>query len=254
MAEPDHPPAAEAARPNADRRTPGPAPAAVPDPAAMRAARLAVVMGLAHAVLFTAAFLILHRVPSAGDPDQTVLEYYLDPGTRRQVLLAGIYLMPLAAITFLWFITTLRMWIAHQGRPEHVLFSNLQLGAGLSYIVLELVAAAAFSVGAAVAQFGDGVADPATMRGFAQLGRLVSVILAMRMAAMFVLTTASLGRHTRIMPRWFLVLSVAVGLTLFLAATLDTWLLLLFPAWLLMLCAILLVRLRRAAGTAVPSG
>ncbi|MDI1463475.1 hypothetical protein QEZ54_21065 [Catellatospora sp. KI3] len=225
------------------------------DPAAARrAARLAVAMGAAHAVLFTAAFLILHEVPGTGDPDQTVLEYYLAPDTRHRVLLAGIYLMPLAAITFLWFITTLRMWIAHQGRPQHVLFSNLQLGAGLSYIVLELVAAAAFSVGAAVAQFGDGVADPATMRGFAQLGKLVSVILAMRMAAMFVLTTASLGRHTKIVPSWFLILSIGVGLTLFLAATLDTWLLLLFPGWLLVLCGILLARLRRAAETAVPAG
>lgn len=214
---------------------------------ARAAAITATVLGIIHAVLYVASFWILHQVPGGADTDQAVLGYYLDPSHRRWVLIAGIYLMPIAAIGFIWFITTLRMWIAHHGRPEHALFSNLQLAAGIVYVTLTLVAAAAFAVGAAVIELAASPVDPSTVRAFAQFGRLVEVMVAMRIAAMFVLATASIGRYTRTLPAWFTALSVVVGLVLLLTATLDPRFALLFPAWLIALCAIILTRLRRAA-------
>ncbi|MFC7247800.1 hypothetical protein ACFQO7_35510 [Catellatospora aurea] len=203
-------------------------------------------LGIVHAVLYVISFWILHQVPDGADTDQTVLGYYLDPDHRRWVLIAGIYLMPLAAISFIWFITTLRMWIADHGHPEHALFSNLQLAAGIVYVTLTLVAAAAFTVGAAAVELAAAPVDPSTVRAFAQFGRLLEVMVAMRIAAMFVLATASIGRYTRALPTWFTVVSVLIGLTLLLTATLDARFALLFPVWLFALCVIILTRLRRS--------
>jgi hypothetical protein len=69
-------------------------------------------------------------------------------------------------------------------------------------------------------------------------------VLAMRLAAMFVIATSSIGRHTRVLPAWFIWLGYVVGAFLLLAATLSAVLILVFPVWVLTLCALLLVRAR----------
>lgn len=167
----------------------------------------------------------------------------------------GIYLLPLAAIAFIWFITALRMWIAQHGRAEHALLSNIQLACGIVYIALMLVSAAAFTVDSAVAQLEGGMVDPQSARDFPQFGKLVLVMLAMRMTAMFVFTTATISRPARLLPAWFIWLSYPVGLFLLLAATLNTLFALVFPAWMLTLAVLLMVRVPRIpAGVTVPSG
>jgi hypothetical protein len=60
------------------------------------------------------------------------------------------YLLPFAAIAFVWFIVALRMWVGSHGRPEQALFSNVQLVSSILFIALLLEAAAAFSIDAAV--------------------------------------------------------------------------------------------------------
>ncbi|MEU7827106.1 hypothetical protein [Catellatospora sp. NPDC049133] len=63
---------------------------------------------------------------------------------------------------------------------------------------------------------------------------------------MFVLATASIGRYTRALPTWFTAVSILIGLTLLLTASLDARFALLFPVWLFALCVIILTRLRRS--------
>lgn len=215
---------------------------------ARTAAYIATGMGLAHAVLFVLGFGILRHAPKPGASDAALVEYYNGPG-RRWVLVAGIYLLPLAAIAFIWFSTALRMWVARHGRPEHMLFSNIQLIAGVVYTALMLVAAAAFTVDSAVAELERGPIDPTSARNFPQFGKLVVVILAMRMAAMFVITTGSIGKHSRLLPSWFVWLSYAVGLTMLVSATLDPLFLIVFPVWILILTCLLMIRVR-----AMPAG
>ena len=57
------------------------------------------------------------------------------------MLAVGLYLMPFAAIAFVWFIIALRMWVVSHGRPEHALFSNVQLVSGIVFIALGATAA-----------------------------------------------------------------------------------------------------------------
>jgi hypothetical protein len=112
-----------------------------------------------------------------------------------------------------------------------------------------LVAAAAFTVDSAVAELERGAIDPTSARNFPQFGKLVVVILAMRMAAMFVITTGSIGKHSRLLPSWFVWLSYAVGLTMLVSATLDPLFLIVFPVWILILTCLLMIRVR-----AMPAG
>ena len=67
----------------------------------------------------------------------------------------------------------------------------------------------------------------------------------MRMAAMFVLTTVSVGRHSKVLPRWFVWLSYPVGLFLLLAASVDAVLTVVFPIWILTLCVLLIAKARQ---------
>jgi len=59
-----------------------------------------------------------------------------------QVLAAGIYLIPFAAIAFVWFIVALRVWATGSVKQASVLFSNVQLVSGILYIALVLIAGA----------------------------------------------------------------------------------------------------------------
>jgi hypothetical protein len=216
------------------------------------AAHLTAGMGIASAVLLLISFAILGSAPPSTATDEALIAYYGGPD-RRWVILAGLYLMPFAAIAFIWFIVALRMWVARHGRPEHALFSNVQLVSGIALIVLFLVAASAYSVDAALAELTDVPVAPASARQFPQFGSVIVLVLAMRMAAMFVITTSSIGRHSRILPRWFVWLGFVVGTFLLLAAVLNTIFVVVFPAWMLVLGGLLLVRARRITGVGPPA-
>ena len=86
--------------------------------------------------------------------------------------------------------------------------------------------------------------DVETMRHFSVFSRVLFMIFAMRMAAMVVMTTATIGSEAELFPGWFRLLSAAVAAALFLAATLNVWLVILFPAWVLALCALIVMGTR----------
>ncbi|GAA4670155.1 hypothetical protein [Phytohabitans rumicis] len=209
-----------------------------------RAAYLTAGLGLLHAVLVLSSLGILRRAPGINASDAELIAFY-GGGERQSVLVAGLYLMPFAAISFVWFIVALRTWVASYGRPEHSLFSNVQLIAGIIFVALFLIGGAAFSIDAAGIQLANATPDPSSMRLFPQLGQVTVVVLAMRMAAIFVLTTSSIGRHTHVLPTWFNWLGYPVGLFLLLAASLNTLLVTVFPVWVTVLSIVLIVRARR---------
>jgi hypothetical protein len=209
------------------------------------AATITAVVGAAHAALFLLAFWLLSDVPDADATNEEITEYYSSESTRR-VVLVGLYLMPFAAIAFIWFIVALRMWIeAAATRPRNVLLSNVQLVSGIIYVALVSVSAAASSVLAASVEFGDGELDPVVARQFPLYGTTLTFVFAFRMAAMFVFTTSTMGRESGILPRWFAWSGYLVGLFLLLSASFEPWFALVFPIWLLILSALLLRQARR---------
>ena len=214
--------------------------------AVRKAATLTATLGIVHAVLIVLTVVLLKgRAPDMDATDAEITAFYSDPDERRVVVFAGLYLLPFAGIAFIWFSVALRMWVAASARRKNVLFSNVQLVCAVIYTGLLFVAGASMSVVAASSELSDTPIDPAYTRQFPQYGTALLLIFAMRMAAMFVLTTTNLGRTSGILPRWFVLAGFAVAIGLLLTASLSAWLVLVFPTWILMFCGILLNRARK---------
>ena len=215
-----------------------PSPAQDPSttPVARRAATpiAGAIAGMLFAVLFSAAVVIMMTA---------MTEIANDTGdwleTGAQSLRVALTIIPFAGLFFLWFIAVARERL---GRFEDQFFSTVFLGSGLLF--LALVFAAAASAGALVASYAK---DPA---GFAGSGiyyysrmtvsQLFS-IYALRMAAVFMLSQASLWLRTGVMPRWMALLTIVIAVVLLFAVSQSLWIVLVFPGWVFMVSAYILV-------------
>jgi hypothetical protein len=76
-------------------------------------------------------------------------------------------------------------------------------------------------------------------------------VYAMRMAAVFTMSTATITLRTKVVPRWIGMLGFAVAVVLLISVGLTVWVELLFPAWILLLSVdILRTGLRQSPGAA----
>jgi hypothetical protein len=219
-----------------------------------KSAMLTAGVGIAHALLLIAAtLLITTQAPDLQASDEEFIAFYSNPDSRRLIVIAGLYLVPFAGIAFIWFFVALRMWVSGSARRESILLSNVQLVSGIIYTALLFAGGASMSVYAVSAGLSDRPIDPAYARQFPQLGSMLLLVFAMRMAAMFVLTTSNIGRIARILPTWFVWISYAVSIGLLLSASVSPLLILVFPGWILIFSVILLNRARRIPhGLVVP--
>jgi hypothetical protein len=208
------------------------------------AATITAVVGALHAILFLVSWWLLSDVPRADATDAEIVDYY-SSSSSRHILLVGLYLMPFAGIAFVWFIVALRMWEEGSAHRRSILQSNLQLIAGIVYVALFFVGAAASSVVASSVQFADSAVDPDVARQFPVFGTTVIFVFAFRMAAMFVFTTSAILLRAGILPRWFAWSGYAVAAFLLLSASFQQWFVLVFPLWLIVLSALLLRTARR---------
>jgi hypothetical protein len=215
-----------------------------------RAAYLTAGVGIVYAVLFLLSFWLVSRTPGARASDAELTNFYAS-GRGRVYILVGLYLMPFAGIAFIWFIVALRMWIGAQVQRENALLANIQLVSGIIFVALFFSTAATYAASATMVELQQGTVSPAVARQLPLLGSTLMFVFAVRMAAMFVFTTTNIGRGAGILPRWFVLLSYAVGLFLLLSATFSYWLVLVFPIWVLVLCGFLLLRARRIPADAM---
>jgi hypothetical protein len=209
----------------------------------LRTPRAAAVAGVIFSVLLTAALVLLRlSVPATpGVPGS----WLTDPHQRAEVTIA-LNLVPFAGIAFLWFVGVLRDRI---GEREDRFFATVFLGSGLIFVAMIFVAAAISGglIGAETSSPPDA--------GTLALGRMVTATLlnvyAMRMAAVFTLTTVTIARRTEIVSRWLTLAGFVSALVLLIGVGFSPWLELLFPAWILALSIdILTAGLRPPVGAA----
>ncbi len=201
-------------------------------------------VGALHGVLFLLSYWLLSSRPGPTASIAEITDFYRSSGQRR-VMIVGLYLMPFAGIAFIWFVVALRMWVAGTALRVNILLSNIQLVAGILYIALLFAGAASTSVLAASVEFSKGDVDALAAYQFPQFGSTLILVFALRMAAMFVITTSTIGRTSHVLPPWFAWSGYLVGIFLLLSASLQPWLGLVFPIWLIVLSVILLRRALR---------
>ena len=206
----------------------------------LRTPRAASVAGIVFSVFLISALVLLRlSVPAQPGVGGTWLT---DPG-RRTAVAIGLNLIPFAGIAFLWFIGVIRDRV---GAHEDRFFATVFLGSGLLFVGMLFVAAAIAGGLIAASSRPSGPPGSDTLT----LGRNVTSLLlnvyAMRMAAVFTLTTVTIARRTHIVSRWLEVAGLATALVLLVAVGISDWVELLFPAWILALSIDILVARPRA--------
>ena len=103
-------------------------------------------------------------VAAADDP----FAYYAGAGASGTAV-AGLYLLPFAAILFLWFIVALRGWIRSSGHRRNMLVSDLQLVSGVAFTAVFLVGSAAVAT-SVVASASEGEVAYGSLRALTAFG------------------------------------------------------------------------------------
>ena len=205
----------------------------------LKTPRAAAVAGILFAVLLGASlFLIRAAIPA--DPVDSG-EWMVE---RSQMVVLALSLIPIAGITFLWFIGVVR---DHLGPWEDRLFSTVFLGSGLLFLAMVFVAAAL--AGGILTSYAV-ISSQLIESGLYTFGRTVMYqitnIYAMRMAGVFMMSLGTIWIRARTMPRALALLTYALALTLLFIVNYSLWLELIFPAWVLIISVyILLINLRR---------
>jgi len=201
----------------------------------------AAVAGIVFSVLGIVSLLLIHlsTPTNAGQAGA-----WLNDSTRRTTVAIGMNLVPFAGIAFLWFIGVIRDRV---GRHEDRFFATIFIGSGLLFVGMLFVATAiegGIVSGISARSFGSSASSTLV------LGRDVTAALvntyAVRMAAVFTLTTVTIARNTKIISRWLTYAGIPVALVLLIGTGISVWVELLFPAWILALSVDILLAGSRA--------
>jgi len=205
--------------------------------ASLRTPRAAAVAGILFSLLLGLA-LVLIRLSVPVEP--TEAGQVLSDPDRRSTIEFALGLVPFAGIAFLWFIGVIRDRI---GEREDRLFATVFLGSGLLLVGMLFVAAAV--AGGLIAAGGSTSSDAASSETW-NLGYQVTFTLinvyAMRMGAVFAITTASIGKRSGVLPHWLAIAGYVAALILLFGVPVSGWLALLLPIWVLIVSVYILLR------------
>ncbi len=191
-------------------------------------------------IIFSALFipsLVLLRLAVPADPTEPGV-WLAEPQLRNWVSIA-LNLIPFTGIAFLWFMAVLRHRI---GLLEDRFFATVFLGSGFLFVAM-LFAAAAVSRGL-LDTFGTEAYLPGRFEAY-KSGRgsayALTHTMGMRMAAVFMFVTSTIGLRTAVLARWVSFVGFAFGLVLLLVITDFAWIALLIPCWVLLVSTWILV-------------
>ncbi len=197
--------------------------------------RVVAISGMIFAALYIAS-LVFARLAVPADPTEPGA-WLADPTLRSWGRFA-LNLIPLTGIAFLWFMAVLRNRI---GGREDRFFATVFLGSGLLFVAM-LFVAAAVSQGL-VDTFATEGRLPARSETYA-VGRAMGYALVntfgVKMAAVFIIVTSTIGLRTAIFPRWMAFVGYALALVMLLVIAGFAWIALVFPSWVLLLSAYIL--------------
>ncbi len=213
----------------------------------LRAPWAAGIAGILFSILFTAALLLLRSQSRLGESDEQVRAWFAS-GEDLAMVIGGLYLVPFAGIAFLWFIAVVRDQI---GEREDRFFATVFFGSGVLFVALMFASSAAAS-SIVVGERFLGLDPPSAeiVRAMRSLSYTLLFAFATRAAALFLLSTATIGLRSQTFPRWFGIIGYVIGLILMVFVTLWDWSILVLPAWVLFVSLFIMRRERARRQTA----
>jgi hypothetical protein len=209
----------------------------------LKAPRAGAIAGILFSILLMISLVLIRvSVPAApGDAGSWLSE------SNKSIHLA-LNLLPFAGIAFLWFIGVLR---DRMGAQEDRFFATVFLGSGLLFLAM-IFTASAITGGLMMAY--EAIPGKLTGSGIYTFARTVAYqivnVYAIRMAAVFMITTCTLAIRIEIFSRWMAYLGYALAFLLLLSPGHLYWAPLVFPLWVLVISVyILLANLRPKAAS-----
>ena len=164
--------------------------------------------------------------------------------TSANTTALGLNLIPFAGIAFLW---SLPCCATAWESLRIAFFATVFLGSGLLFLAM-LFASAAVAGGIIIAYRARPAAllESATYSFARDLAYEIMNLYAVKMAAVFMISTSTLAIRTGIIARWIAFLGYAFALFLLLSGRYIEWILMLFPLWVLLVSIYILIdNLRR---------
>src|SRR5207248_1591631 len=189
----------------------------------------AAIAGIVFSLLLSASIVLL-RLANSSEPGEWI---------ASRAWAQGLGLVPFSGVAFLWFIGVLRDRI---GAYEDRFFATIMLGSGLLFLAM-LFAAAVVAGGLATS---TGAVPPALILLRSQITSSIMNIYAMKMAAVFMISTSTIQLRTAILPRWLTYVGYVFSIVQIVILTHWEWVILLFPLWALLLSTTILVTNQRA--------
>ncbi|MFV1360685.1 hypothetical protein A5755_11975 [Mycolicibacterium fortuitum] len=204
-----------------------------------RAAGLA---GVVFAILFAATQVLIHTAM----PQSVGAHARWTPGDDTGITTVTV-LMPFVGISFLWFLAVVRDGF---GRMEDRFYATVFLGSGLLFVAMIFVATAV-AAGLIAVGGGDDSGVQAVVVDFATAVMVAaSKTYALRMAAVFMISLATIWLKTALMPLWLALASYLTALTLLVVSDRIEWATLAFPVWVFVVSVMILLRGHRIAAVA----
>ena len=199
------------------------------------APRAVAISGLIFSVLFILG-LALIRLAVPADPMDPG-EWIADARLRAMVRL-GLNLVPFAGLAFLWFMAALRNRV---GVLEDRFLATVFLGSGLLFVAMLLASAAVSSATLESVVEGRITTQSETYALARRMSYTLMNPFGIRLAAVFMFVTSTIGLRTAFLPRWLAFIGYAEGLVLLLVITSFAWIALLIPIWVLLVSVYILV-------------
>src|SRR5262245_54222417 len=201
----------------------------------LRTPRAAAIAGVLFALLLVATLTLIRL---ATPPDAGEVGAWLNDPSRNRMIVLALELVPFEGIAFLWFVGVVRDRI---GQREDRFFATVFLGSGLLFVALLFVASAVTA--AFLGELAARTGSPKDVSGFGRrVGTVVLHTYAVRMVAVFIISTATIGFVPVSSRSGSAFSGYAIALVLLLAAGITPWVELIFPAWILLLSLDILIK------------
>jgi hypothetical protein len=202
--------------------------------ARLKTPRAAAIAGILFSVLLTTTLVLLRISVPAISPE---IQDWSTIDTRAVTL--ALNLVPFAGIAFLWFIGVVRDRL---GASEDRFFATVFFGSGLLFLAMFFAATA---VAGAMIMVLAAAPKQMVESGAYAFGRAIAAqvmnVFALKMAGVFMISTATLAMRTHILPRWITLPGYALAALLLVSSRFADWLPLAFPLWVLLMSIYILI-------------
>ena len=203
--------------------------------AQLKTPKAAAIAGIAFSLLLLLILWLL-RTSIPADP--------LEPGawlaTDTRAVTVALNLVPFAGIAFLWFIGVLRDRLA---QLEDRFFATVFFGSGLLFLAMLFAAAAVIGAVVLVASISapDELMNSATFRFARAASYIIMNVYALKMAAVFMISTSTVVIRTGIAPRWIAFLGFLLALILLMGSFFISWSFAVLPFWVFLISVYILI-------------